>query len=66
MLMQKRTIAFLMILVLGVMVSLANATDYLDTGIPAGHMDTMTIDLQDGQRVSGSFNITGSGHQVKF
>jgi hypothetical protein len=26
----------------------------------------MTIDLQDGQRVSGSFNITGSGHQVKF
>jgi len=55
-----------MILVLAVMVSLANATDYWDTSIPAGDTRTMTIDLQGGQKVSGSFNITGLGHQVKF
>lgn len=64
--MQKRTIAVLMILVLATVFSLANATDYWDTYIPAGGTRAMTIDLQGGQKVSGSFNITGPGHQVKF
>jgi hypothetical protein len=66
MLVQKRTIIALMILVLAVIVSSANGTDYWDTGIPAGGTRTMTVDLQGGQTVSGLFNITGSGHQVKF
>lgn len=55
-----------MILVSAAMVQLANATDYWDDYIPAGEARSMTIDLQGGQTVSGSFSITGPGHQVKF
>lgn len=63
---KSQVISALMILVLAVTVSLANATDYWDTYIPAGGTRAMTIDFQGGQKVSGSFNITGPGHQVKF
>lgn len=63
---KSQVISTLMILVLAAMVPLANATDYWDTYIPAGGARAVTIDLQGGQKVSGSFNITGPGHQVKF
>ena len=63
---KSQVISTLLILVLAAMVPLANATDYWDDYIPTGEARSMMIDLQGGQKVSGSFNITGPGHQVKF